>query len=120
MFEIVLFILIGLAAGMLGGLFGIGGGLIVIPALVFLCKFNQHQAQGTSLAMMLPPIGIMAVMVYHKHGWIDWRAAAIICVGFILGSVLGARLADGFNQIQLTRWFGFFLLLVSLKFIFTK
>ncbi|MBP7461602.1 MAG: sulfite exporter TauE/SafE family protein [Candidatus Delongbacteria bacterium] len=120
MITIIVFLLIGLAAGVLGGVFGIGGGLIVVPALVFVCKFGQHQAQGTSLAMMLPPIGLLAVLSYHQHGWVNWKAALIICLGFLLGSIFGSRIAAGLSHVQLTRLFGLFLLLVSLKFIFTK
>jgi hypothetical protein len=118
--AIVLYMLLGLIAGILSGLLGIGGGIIVVPALVLLCGFSQHLAQGTTLAMMIPPIGLLAAWSYYSKGYVDIKVAALICVGFFLGGFLGAKFAGAFSDIMLKRIFGFALLLVSLKMIFGK
>src|SRR3989337_565433 len=116
----ILFIAVGLAAGILSGLVGVGGGIIVVPALVFLFGFTQHEAQGTTLAMMVPPIGLLAAWTYYKHGFVDLKVAALICVGFLVGGWLGAKVATGLSNNVLERLFGVFLLVVALKMIFTK
>jgi len=90
---VVLLLLIGLAAGMLSGLVGVGGGIIVVPALVFALGFTQQQAQGTSLGLLLLPIGIFAVINYYKQGYIDIRVVLIMSVAFILGAYLGSKFA---------------------------
>ena len=88
---VLLLLLIGLAAGMLSGLVGVGGGIIVVPALVFALGFTQQQAQGTSLGLLLLPIGIFAVINYYKQGYIDIRVVLIMSVAFILGAYLGSK-----------------------------
>lgn len=118
--EILLFILLGLLAGVLSGLMGIGGGMIVIPALVFLFGFSQLKAQGTTLAMLVPPIGILAAIAYYRQGYMDLKVAAFICLGFFFGSLFGAKVATGLSNVVLQRIFGTFLLLVALKMMFTK
>src|SRR5205823_9531125 len=80
--DILPFVLLGLAAGVLSGLLGIGGAIIIIPSLVYIFGFPQHRAEGTTLALMVPPIGILAVLPFFKRGLVDVRAAAFICVGF--------------------------------------
>ena len=91
--TLLILLVIGLITGMLSGMLGIGGGLIVIPALVIFLGFSQHEAQGTSLAMMLPPIGIVAAINYYKAGHVDIKVALILAVAFIIGSGLGSKLA---------------------------
>jgi uncharacterized membrane protein YfcA len=118
--EILLFILLGLLAGALSGLLGIGGGIIIIPALVFLCGFSHLRAQGTTLAMLVPPIGILAAWTYYKQGQVDLKVAAFICLGFFFGSLFGAKIAIALSNVTLKRIFGLFLFLVALKMIFTK
>ncbi len=120
MLNIILYLIVGLAAGALSGLIGIGGGTIVIPALVFLFGFSQLQAQGTTLALMVPPIGILAALIYYKQGHVDLGAAALICLGFLFGGFFGAKVAVGLSNIVLQRMFGIFLFLVSLKMVFAK
>src|SRR5512132_3909595 len=93
MTVIVGFVLLGLAAGVLSGLLGIGGAIIIIPALVYLFGFPQHRAEGTTLALMVPPIGILAVIPFFQRGLVDVRAAAFICLGFLLGGMIGGRVA---------------------------
>ncbi len=114
------YILLGLIAGILSGLIGIGGGIIIIPALVFVFGFSQHMAQGTTLALLVPPIGLLAALMYYKQGFVDVRAALYICVGFVLGSFFGARFAMGLSGIVLEKIFGVALLIIALKMIFIK
>jgi hypothetical protein len=120
MANIILFIVLGITAGILSGLIGIGGGVIIVPALLFFFGFSQHQAQGTTLALMVPPIGILAAWMYYRQGYVDLHAALFICIGFLAGSLLGAKLATYISNIMLERIFGIALLLISLKMIFAK
>src|ERR1035437_8900731 len=91
--TILVIIVIGIIAGAFSGFIGIGGGLIVVPALVYFLGFGQHEAQGTSLAMMLPPIGLLAVYNYYKVGHVDFKVSIILAIAFILGSFFGSKLA---------------------------
>lgn len=116
----ILYIILGAAAGVLSGLIGIGGGIVVVPALVFLFGMTQHQAQGTTLAMMVPPIGILAAWTYYNQGHVDIKIAALLCLGFVFGGLLGAKVATALSNIALQRIFGVALLLVSFKMIFGK
>jgi hypothetical protein len=116
----LLLILLGMVAGVLSGLIGIGGGTIIVPALVILFGFSQHMAQGTTLAMLVPPIGILAVWTYYKAGFVDLQTAGLICIGFFFGGFIGAKLAAGFSNVTLERIFGVALLIISLKMIFTR
>lgn len=118
--ELVLLIIIGLFAGFVGGALGLGGGIIIVPALVFIMGFTQHQAQGTSLAALLLPVGIFAVIHYAKHNYIDYKFAAILIVASILGSYLGSLVSTYFPEKTLKTIFGIFMLLISLKMIFNK
>jgi len=120
MTTILLYLLLGFVAGALSGLIGIGGGVIIVPALVFLFGLSQHQAQGTTLALLIPPIGILAAWMYYKQGYVDMKIAALICLGFFFGSFLGAKVATGLSNIVLERIFGVALLLIALKMIFVK
>jgi uncharacterized membrane protein YfcA len=113
----ILFVVLGVIAGTLSGLIGIGGGVIIIPVLVFLFGFSQQQAQGTTLALLVPPIGILAAWTYYKAGFVDLKAAGFICIGFVAGSLLGAKIATGLTSQQLERIFGVVLLLISVKMI---
>jgi len=118
--AIVLYLLLGLIAGILSGLLGIGGGIIVVPALVLLFGFSQHVAQGTTLAMMVPPIGLLAAWMYYSRGHVDIKVAALMCVGFFVGGLLGAKFASAIPDIMLKRIFGVALMLVSVRMIFGK
>jgi uncharacterized membrane protein YfcA len=114
------YLLLGLVAGTLSGLIGIGGGTIIVPALIFLFGFSQHLAQGTTLALLVPPIGILAAWTYYKQGYVDLHIAAWICLGFFFGGLLGAKFATNLSNVVLERIFGVALLLISLKMIFGK
>jgi len=116
--NIILCLLLGLAAGILGGLLGIGGGIIIIPALIFLFGFSQHMAQGTTLAFMVPPIGLLAAWQYYKQGFVDLKIAGLICIGFFVGGFFGAKFANQIPDQILRKIFGVFLLLISLRMIF--
>ena len=108
-------IVLGLGAGVLGGLLGIGGGLVMIPAMIYLFGMTQHQAQGTSLAVMVPPIGLLAAWRYYVGGHVQLAMAAYVCAGFFLGGWLGANWANAVSDLWLRRIFGSFLLMVSLE-----
>ena len=111
---------LGLFAGVLGGIVGIGGGVIIVPALVFLFGFSQLRAQGTTLAVLIPPIGLLAAWTYYKNGYVDLRTAALICAGFFVGGLFGARAATVMSNVVLEKVFGVALLLISLKMILSK
>jgi uncharacterized membrane protein YfcA len=110
-----LYLLLGLIAGTFSGLIGIGGGTIIVPALIFLFGMSQHLAQGTTLALLVPPIGFLAAWTYYKQGDVDLRIAALSCAGFCVGGLLGAKFAQKLSNVVLERVFGVALLLISLK-----
>jgi uncharacterized membrane protein YfcA len=120
MSEDLLYIALGVAAGILSGLIGIGGGVIIVPALVFLFGFTQHQAQGTTLALMVPPIGLPAAWTYFKQGEVRLEVAMLVCAGFFIGGFLGAKLATGISNATLERVFGIAMLIVSAKMLLAK
>lgn len=95
---IILLVIIGLAAGVLSGLVGVGGGIIIVPALVFFLGFTQHEAQVTSLGLLLLPVGILAVLNYYNKGYIDVRVVLVMCAAFVLGGWLGSKLALSLSQ----------------------
>ena len=114
--EIGLLVL-GLGSGVFSGLVGVGGGVVIVPALVLLFGLSQHQAQGTTLALLVPPIGILAAWTYYKQGYVDLKVAALNCVGFVLGSVFGAKFAVGLSNRVLRKAFGAAMLLIAVKLI---
>ncbi len=119
--QIVLsLVLIGILAGILSGLVGVGGGVIMVPLLVLLLGFNQHQAQGTSLAVLVDPVTAVAVYTYHKEGFIDWRYVGIIAMFFVIGGYFGSKIAVGLDQKMLKKVFGFILLLIAGKMLLGK
>ena len=118
--QIVLLCLIGLIAGVLSGTIGVGGGLIVVPALVFLLGMNQHIAQGTSLTLLMMPVGILAVFQYYNKGYVNVKYALIIAVFFVAGAYLGSKIAVNLPEKTLKTVFGVILLIVGVKMIFGK
>ena len=116
--ETLLFLGLGLAVGTISGLIGIGGGVLFIPALVYLLGFSQHEAQGTTLALLVPPIGILGAWTYYQRGYVNISAAALICLGFVLGGLIGAKFAIVLPPLLLKRVFGCAMLGVSLKMLF--
>lgn len=111
----ILFILLGLVAGVMSGLVGIGGGVIIVPALVLLFGFSQKLAQGTTLALLVPPIGILAAYTYYKHGYINFGVAGYIVIGFVVGSLIGARYITNLSNTTVVRIFAVFLILIAVK-----
>jgi hypothetical protein len=115
---IAVIIIIGFAAGMMGGMIGIGGGLIVVPALVYFLSYSQHQAQGTSLGLLILPVAILGALNYYKKGYIDPRVVGLLALGFVAGSYLGSKYALSLPQATLKKVFAIFLLILSLKMLF--
>ena len=115
-----IYLLIGLSGGISSGLLGIGGAVIMIPALIFFCGFSQQSAQGTSLALMLPPIGLLAAMEYYSKGHVDIKAAVFICLAFFIGGYLGAKGAESIPTHILRKGFACFLVMIAVKMFFTK
>lgn len=107
--------LIGLLAGLLSGLIGVGGGIIIVPALVFFLGFTQKEAQGTSLGLLLLPIGILAVLNYYNKGLIDIKVVGIMAVGFLLGGFLGSKIALALSEAALRRIFAIVLFYTGFK-----
>jgi uncharacterized membrane protein YfcA len=111
----VLVSILGLATGVISGLFGIGGGVIIVPALVLLLRLDQHTATGTSLGALLLPVGLLGVLEYHRRGQINVPYAALLAVGLLIGALVGAKIAGDLSAVVLRRGFGALLLLVSVK-----
>lgn len=110
-------LLIGAAAGMLSGFIGIGGGLLIVPALMYFMGMSQMAAQGTSLALMLPPIGALAVLNYWKAGEVDVRAAAVMVLAFVAGGYFGSRIALALDPLKVRLAFGVVMLFVAVRMI---
>jgi uncharacterized membrane protein YfcA len=113
-------IVIGIITGIAAGMLGIGGAIIMVPALVFIMGLSQHQAQGTSLAVMLPPIGVIAAYNYYKAGEVNLKFALILAGAFLIGSFFGSKFALNIPQHTLKKIFAILLLVVSLKMLFSK
>jgi hypothetical protein len=115
---IIIVIIIGLVAGMLGGMVGIGGGLVIVPALMYFLAFSQHQAQGTSLGLLVLPVAILAVLNYYKSGYVDFRVVGLLAIGFVVGSYFGSKMALSVPQLTLKRIFAIFMIVIALKMLF--
>lgn len=118
--SILILVVIGILAGWLSGLVGIGGGIIMVPLSVYFLGFSQHQAQGTSLSVLMVPVTAFAVYNYYKEGYVDWRYAAIIAVFFVVGGFFGSKLAIGIDQKILKKVFGVLLLIIAGKMLLGK
>jgi uncharacterized membrane protein YfcA len=118
--QIFLLAIIGLIAGIFSGSLGVGGAIIVIPALVFFLGLSQHQAQGTSLAFMIPPVTLMAVVNYWKNGYVNWKYALILAFMFFIGAYIGSVISVSIPEKILRKIFGGLMLLVAFKMIFSK
>ncbi|WP_017301602.1 sulfite exporter TauE/SafE family protein [Nodosilinea nodulosa] len=120
MTHILLYLLLGLLVGVLSGLIGIGGGVIIVPVLIFGFGLSQHEAQGTTLAMLVPPVGLLAAWTYYKQGYVNFQIAALLCIGFFVGGLLGARLATVLPNVLLEKVFGIAMLAIAIKMIFAR
>ncbi len=116
--TVLLLILIGIGAGMLGGLVGVGGGIIIVPALIYFLGFSQKMAQGTSLGILLLPVGILGVMQFYKQGHINMPAVWVISIGFFFGSYFGSKIALSLPQETVKKIFATLLILIAVKMFF--
>jgi len=114
----IILLLIGLAAGFLSGLVGIGGGVIIVPALVILAGFSQKLAQGTSLGILLLPVGILGVIQYYKQGYLDLKYVGIISLAFVLGSLMGSKLALSLSEEKMKKIFAVVMMVIAVKMLF--
>ncbi len=115
--TILILVLIGISSGILSGFVGVGGGIIIVPALVFFLGMTQFQAQGTSLFVLLLPVGILAVMNYWKHGHINWVYGTIVAISFVVGGYLGSRMSLKLSPYLVQFIFGIVMALISIKLI---
>lgn len=118
--QFLLLIIIGLASGMLSGVLGVGGAIVVIPSLVFVLGMSQHHAQGTSLAFMVPPIGVLAAWNYWKAGYVNWRFALVLALTFMAGAYLGSLFSVHIPARVLRKIFGILLFIAAIKMLFSK
>lgn len=118
--QLIILIIIGLMSGLLAGVLGVGGAIIVIPALVFILGLTQHQAQGTSLAFMVPPIGIFAAWNYWKAGYVNWKFALILALTFMAGAYLGSIFSVNLSDKILRKIFSILLFAAAVKMFFSK
>jgi len=117
---LLILIIIGIISGVMAGMLGIGGAIVMVPALVFIMGMSQQAAQGTSLAVMLPPIGIIAAFNYYKAGQVNIKFAFILAAAFLIGSYFGSKLALNLPQPVLKKIFGILLILVAARMLFSK
>lgn len=120
MLQIILYLALGVIAGAASGLTGIGRATILLPAFLLISKFNQHTAQGTTLAMMVPPIGLLAALTYYRAGFVDLRVAGLTALGFLFGGLIGAKYAITMPGYVLQKIFGVALLIIALRVIIEK
>ncbi len=116
--TILILILVGIAAGMLSGLVGVGGGIIIVPSLVYFIGFSQKTAQGTSLGMILLPVGIISVLQYYKQGHMDLKVVGILALGFLAGSYYGSKIALSLPEYTVKKIFAVLMLLIAVKMLF--
>ena len=116
--TILILILVGIAAGMLSGLVGVGGGIVIVPALVLILGFSQKMAMGTSLGILLLPVGILAVFQYYKLGYVDVRVVLIISAAFIFGGYFGSKIALSLPQETIKKIFAVFMIIIAIKLLF--
>jgi len=118
--TVLALIFIGLLAGILSGLVGVGGGILMIPLLIIMLGFTQHQAQGTAIFAMLPPIGILAAINYYKSGFVKWEFSLVIALAFILGGYFGSKLSISLPDYIVRRVFGIVMLIGAIKLLFSR
>lgn len=116
--TVLILVAVGICAGMLSGLVGVGGGIIIVPALVFFLAFSQKMAQGTSLGILLLPVGILGVMQYYKQGYIDMRVVLIISLAFLIGSYFGSKIALSLPQETVKKIFAVMMMIIAVKMLF--
>ena len=120
MFIILTCLILGLSAGVLSGLICLGGGVIILPVLIYVLGMEQHLAQGTTLAILLPPIGILAVFNYYKSGYVDFKVAMLICAGFVLGAYFGSKIGIFTSERNLKLICGIIFIAIGIKMAFLR
>lgn len=118
--TILILLAIGLSAGVFGGMVGLGGGVIMIPAMVYFLGLSMQSAQGTSLAVMLPPVGLMAVMNYYKAGQMNFKYAAVIAIAFFIGGYFGSKIALNVSPDKMKKIFAVALMLIAVNMFIKK
>ena len=118
--EIGLYLILGLVTGTVSELIGIGGGVLLTPALVYLFGFTQHTAQGTTLALLVPPVSLLAAWTYYQEGDVNIKVAALIFLGFFIGGLIGAKFAINLPELWLKRSFGLSMLALGIKMMLTR
>lgn len=116
--TLLILVLIGLAAGSLSGMIGIGGGILIVPALVFFLGFSQKMAQGTSLGILLLPVGLLGVLQFYKAGFIDMRVVIVISIAFFFGSYFGSKIALSLPQESVKKVFAVLMIVIAMKMLF--
>ena len=118
--QIFVVVLLGLTTGLASGILGIGGGVILVPALVYVLGYSQHAAQGTTLALLCLPVGIAAAVTYHREGLVNWNVALLLFFGFVLGGLIGSRCALALPELWLKRAFGICLLSLGARMVLSR
>jgi hypothetical protein len=116
--SIIGIIILGVAAGLLSSMVGIGGGIIIVPMLVLFFGFSQHSAQGTTLAMLSFPVSLVAAFTYWKKGMVDWKIAMILCIGFVIGGYFGSKVAVEIPANSIKKFFAIIMIVIAVKFLF--
>jgi len=116
--TVLILLAIGLFSGMLGGMVGIGGGIVIVPALIYFLGFSQLNAQGTSLALIMFPVGVLGVINYYKQGHIDFYIVFILAIGFVVGSFLGSKFAMNIPQAFVKKSFAMLMIIIAMKMLF--
>ena len=119
-YAFIMLIIIGFIAGVISGFIGVGGGILMIPLLIFFLGFSQFEAQGTALAAMLPPIGILAAMNYFKSGYVNWQYAVVIALTFVIGGYFGSKISLSLDVNTVRKIFGVVMFLAAIKLLFSK
>jgi uncharacterized protein len=116
--TVILIVVLGIAAGLLSGMVGIGGGIVIVPVLMMFFGLSQHTAQGTTLAMLSFPVSLVGAWTYYKKGMVDWRIAAILSIGFVVGGYFGSKYAVSVPSLIVKRFFAVLMIIVAVKFLF--
>ncbi len=116
--SVIGIIILGIIAGVLSSMVGIGGGIVIVPVLVLLFGLSQHTAQGTTLAMLSFPVSLVAAIAYHKKGMVDWKIAMILCIGFVIGGYFGSKVAVELPTATIKKVFAVIMIIVAVKFLF--
>ena len=120
MLQLLILLAIGLIAGVFAGMFGIGGGIIIVPALLYVVKMKQLEALGTSLAALIPPVGLLGALEYYRNGYINLKFAALIALGLFLGAFLGAKLMISLPVGAARKLYAVFMIVIALQMLFEK